>query len=130
MNEQRSFYPLYLKSTETAVQGGPSTQVAGTLAPSVTVAGTAAAVPSTVFPGTTDNNYVQIQIANTSAQWAYVNFGVLLGGLTVTAATVASGYPVAPGSVVVVSVDKEVNAASVILASGTGNVIFTRGEGI
>lgn len=125
MNDQRSFYPMYLKSTET---GGTTTP--GTLAPSVTVAGTSTAVASTVFPGTTDNNYVQIQIANTSAQWAYVNFGVLLGGQVVTPATVASSYPVAPGAVVVVSVDKEVNAASVILASGTGNVIFTRGEGL
>jgi hypothetical protein len=125
MNEQRSFYPLYLKSTETAGVTTP-----GTLAPSVTVAATSAAVASTVFPGTLDNNYVQIQIANTSAQWAYVNFGVLAGGQTVTAATVATGYPVAPGAVVVVSVDKEVNAASVILASSTGNVIFTRGEGV
>lgn len=123
MNEQRSFYPMYLRSSETA---GVAT--AGTLAPSVTVAATAAAVASTIFPGTNNNNYVQIQIANTSAQWAYVNFGVL--ALTVPAATVATGYPVAPGSVVVVSVDKEVDAASVILASGTGNVTFTRGEGI
>lgn len=124
-NEVRSFYPLYQRSSETA---GAAT--AGTLQPSVTVAGTAAAVASTVFPGVDRNNYCQIQIANQAAQWAYVNFGVLGGGLTVTAATVAASYPVAPGSVVVVSVDPEVNAASVILASGTGNVTFTRGEGI
>lgn len=123
MSDLISFRPLYIRSSET---GG--TAIAGTLAPSVTVAGTSSAVASTVFPGTTDNAFVQIQIANTSAQWAYVNFGVL--ALTVTAATVAGSYPVAPGSVVVVTVDKEVNAASVILASGTGNVIFTRGEGI
>lgn len=124
-NEVRSFYPLYQKSS---VSAGVST--AGTLQPSVTVAGTAAAVASTVFPGTDRNNYCQIQIANQAAQWAYVNFGVLGGGLTVTPATVAASYPVAPGSVVVVSVDPEVNAASVILASATGNVTFTRGEGI
>jgi len=45
---------------------------------------------------------------------------------------VASGYPVAPGAVVVVSVDSEVSGASVILAAGAtaGNVIFTRGEGL
>jgi len=125
-NEVRSFYPLYQRSSETA---GATT--AGTLQPSVTVAGAAAAVASTAFPGTDKNNYCQIQIANQAAQWAYVNFGVLgMSGQTVTPATVAASYPVAPGSVVVVSVDPEVNAASVILASGTGNVTFTRGEGI
>ena len=125
MSDIISFRPLYQRSSQAS-----AVSTAGLLLPSVTVAGTAAAVASTVFPGDTVNIFAQIQIANTSAQWAYVNFGTLLGGLTVTAATVATGYPVAPGSVVVVTVDREVNAASVILASGTGNVIFSRGEGI
>jgi hypothetical protein len=74
---------------------------------------------------------VQIQIANTTNGWAYVNFGNLAIG-AVTAATVATGYPVAPGAVVVVTVGGDVNGASVILASGAtaGSVIFTRGEGL
>lgn len=124
MNEQRSFYPMYLRSSQTA---GATT--AGTLAPSTTVAAVDTATASARFPGTDNNNYVQMQIANLSTSWAYVNFGIFGN---VTAATVATGYPVAPGTVVVVSVDKEVAGSSVILgtAAATGNVIFTRGEGI
>jgi hypothetical protein len=128
MNDTRAFYPMYLKSTETA---GVTT--AGILAPSVTVVAGVAATASTVFPGTDNNNYVQIQIANKTSVWVHVNFGVLGGGQTVTPATLASGYPVAPGAVVVVSVDKEVNAASVIsdgAPAGSTSVIFTRGEGM
>ena len=132
MNELRPFYPLYLKSAETAVQGGPSTVAAGTLVASVTVAAGVAATASTVFPGTTQNSYNQIQIANKTSVWVHVNFGVLLGGQTVTAPTLAASYPVAPGGVAVVTVDPEVNAASVISdgapASST-SVIFTRGCG-
>lgn len=119
MQDTRAFYPLYSPSTG---------KTAGTLLPSVTVAATAvSATASTAFPGS--GNFPQIQIANKSASWAQVNFGNLTTG-ALTAATVAAGYPVGPGAVVVVSVDKEVNAASVILDSGTGNVVFTRGEGL
>ena len=117
--ETRAFAPLYSPS---AGQG------AGNLQASVTVAAVATgATASTVFPGTQQNGACQIQIANTAANWAYVNFGIV-GVLA--AATVASGYPVAPGAVVVVSVNSEVTGASVILGSGSGNVIFTRGEGL
>lgn len=122
MNDTRAFFPLYLRSSQ-------NPNVNGSLAPSTTVAATDAGVLSTAFYGVTDNNFVQIQIANTTTSWAYVNFGVFGA---VTAATVATGYPVAPGSVVVVSVDPEVSGASVILgtAAATGSVIFTRGEGL
>lgn len=126
MNEQRSFFPIYTPSQVAAGQ-------VGQLQPSVTVAAVnATAVASTVFPGTTDNNYVQIQIANKTSVWVHVNFGVLLGGQTVRAATI-NDYPVAPGSVVIVSVDPEVNASSVFAdgaPGGSTSVIFTRGEGI
>lgn len=116
------FAPLYVPS---------NTTVAGSLLASTTVAATAAAVASTVFSGQRSRNEAnQVQIANTSAAWAYVNFGAIRDSFVVTAATVATGYPVAPGAVVIVTVDPEVNAASVILATGTGNVIFTRGTGI
>jgi hypothetical protein len=124
MSEVRAFAPLYTPNQGNAV---------GTLAPSTTVAATnASATPSTAFSGNSQSaNYQQqIQIANTTTAWAYVNFGVLSASQAVTAATVATGYPVAPGAVVVVTVDKEVNAASVILATGTGNVVFSRGEGL
>lgn len=115
---------MYLRSTPAA---------AGSLAASTTVAAIdASATASTKFVGTDNNNYCQIQIANISTSgtsWAYVNFGVFGN---VTAATVAASYPVAPGSVLVVSVDKEVSGASVIMgtAAATANIIFTRGEGI
>jgi hypothetical protein len=61
-----------------------------------------------------------------------VNFGVLLSGQTVRAATI-NDYPVAPGAVVVVTVDPEVNASSVYAdgaPSGSTSVMFTRGEGL
>jgi hypothetical protein len=119
-DDTRSFFPLYTKSTGT---------VNGTLSPSVTVAATSSAAASAVFSGMIQNNFTSIRIANMSTTgWAFVNFGVL--GLTVVAATVAAGYPVAPGGVFIVSVDPEVNAASVILNTGTGNVVFTRGLGV
>lgn len=125
-NEVRSFYPLYNASR------GASGQV-GQNQPSVTVAAVdATAVPSTVFPGTTNNNYVQVQIANKTDKWQHVNFGVLGGGQTVRAATI-NDYPVGPGTVVVVSVDPEVNASSVFsngVPTASTSVMFTRGEGI
>lgn len=127
MNEQRSFFPLY---TQTQLTGAsPATVTAGTLSPSVTVAAVDTATASARLTGSAENTYVQIQIANLSTSWAYVNFGQFGA---VVAATVAASYPVAPGSVAVVSVDPEVTGASVILgtAAATGNVIFTRGEGI
>lgn len=130
MNDTRSFYPMYLRSSETVpVGGGLAVATAGTLVASTTVIGVDTATASAKFPGTDNNNYCQIQIANLSTSWTYVNFGVFGN---VTAATVSASYPVAPGSVVVVSVDKEVSGCSVIhgTAAATGNVIFTRGEGI
>lgn len=121
--ETRAFFPLYSKLP--AANGAAQ----GSLLPSTTVAATDAAGNSGKFSGTEDNGSRQIQIANLSTSWAYVNFGVF-GNMV--AATVAASYPVAPGSVVVVTVDAEVTGASVILgtAAATGNVIFTRGEGL
>jgi hypothetical protein len=116
--ETRAIAPLYAPSTGTT---------AGTLLPSVTVSATTTATASTIFPGTLQNQIVQIQIANQSGQWAFVNFGVFGA---VVAATVAASYPVGPGAVVTVSVASEVNGASVILGTGTGAVTFTRGEGL
>ena len=126
--ETRAFAPLY--SPSAAAPNAATTQ--GTLSPSVTVTASAAAAASTQFPGVSPNSFCQMQIANTTAQWAYVNFGNLSIAV-VTPATVAASYPVAPGSVVVVSVAGEVNGASVILAAAPGTataVTFTRGEGL
>jgi hypothetical protein len=127
MQDTQSFAPAYRKTT---VVG--STATAGTLLNSVTVtASEASATASAQIPSGNPNDNTQIQIANTTNQWAYVNFGVLR--LTVTAATVAASYPVAPGAVVVVTVNPEVDAASVILGAAPGTttaVIFTRGAGV
>jgi hypothetical protein len=120
--ETRAFAPLYGPSAAAGTTG-----TKGSFLTSTTVAGSGTAATSTQFSGSGSGRY-QLQIANTSAVWAYVNVGNL--GLGLTAATVAASYPVAPGGVVVISVDAEVNAASVILASSTGNVVFTVGEGL
>lgn len=122
MEDTRAFRPLYTR-------GSQNPAVAGTLLPSTTIAATDAAASTPRFAGTDRNSSTAIQIANLSTSWAYVNFGVFGN---VTPATVAASYPVAPGAVVVVSVDEEVSGASVILgtAAATGNVIFTRGEGL
>lgn len=119
--ETRAFEPLY----------GPTTGLtAGTLLPSTTIAASvAAATNAAPFSGTTQNQFVQLQIANQTTAWAFVNFGIVGA---VVAATVAASYPVAPGAVVIVTVASEVTAASVILAAGgtAGPVTFTRGKGL
>lgn len=114
--ETRAFAPLYTKTTATAY---------GTLVPSVTISASTTASSSNLPGPILSTN--QIRIANTTSSWAFVNFGPLYPNLS---AATANSYPVAPGAVSIVSVDSEVGAASVILATGTGNVIFTRGEGL
>ncbi len=132
-NDIRPFAPLYNQTQYTRNPDGTSTlSYQGQLAPSVTVAAVdATAVPSTVFPGSGNNAALQIQIANTTSVWVRVNFGHLEGGETVRAA-IATDYPVGPGASVIVTVDPEVNAASVFAqgapASST-SVVFTRGSG-
>jgi glucose/arabinose dehydrogenase len=125
MSEVRAFEPMYSPTGPSGGTGVATPQ--GTLQPSVTLAATAASSASAVFPGSIPSYKQQIQIANQATVWAFVNFGVFGN---IAAATVAASYPVAPGAVVVVTVDKEVSGATVILASGTGNVTFTRGEGL
>lgn len=124
--ETRAFQPLYTPSA--AAPGGLT--IAGTLAPSTTIgASTVATTNAAPFSGMTNNQIVQIQIANQTSAWVFVNFGVWG---QVQNATVAGSYPVAPGAVVVVSVANEVTGASVIQPAGStaGNVTFTRGEGL
>jgi len=117
--ETRPFQPLYGPTTGTG---------SGKLFPSVTVAGiTASAVASAAFPGSALNQFVQIRVANITASWAYINFGLVSA---LVAATVATGLPIAPGSVEVFTVSPEVNSVSVIMGTAAGNVIFTRGEGM
>lgn len=118
MSELFAFEPLY----------GPSngTTSAGNLNASVTVSASTTAA-SASLPGAQGGAAQRnIQIANQTTGWAYVNFGTA----NLTAATAAASYPVAPGAVVIVTVNQEVNTASVILSTGTGSVTFTRGVGL
>jgi hypothetical protein len=122
MNDTRAFAPLYTKTSQ-------NPDVQGTLQNSVAVAATDAPQDTPRFSGVASGNTnVQIQIANQSSSWAFVNFGVF--GNVAPASGVS--YPVAPGAVVVVTVDPEVTGASVVLqdAAATGSVIFTRGNGL
>lgn len=120
--ETRAFAPLY----------GPVTAntTAGALLASVTITASATHAGANLPGALSKNGQCQIQIANTTTQWAYVQFGQ---SGSVTVSTVATGYPVAPGGVVVVSVPSEVSAADVILGGAPGTatgVVLTRGEGL
>lgn len=119
MAQTWAFNPLYKHSA----LGGVAPF--GSLFASVTVAASTSAAAGVLMNTSTN----QVQIANQTSAWAYVNFGP---AGNVTAATVAASYPVAPGGVVVVTVDDEVNGVSVILAAGgtAGSVTFTVGNGL
>lgn len=88
--------------------------------PSTTIAASTTAAASAFAPNT--QAYAQIKISNQTASWAFVNFGV---AGSVNAATVATGLPLAPGMERTVSIDPEVTGASVILATGSGSVVFS-----
>lgn len=122
MYDTQALKPLYTRTSQ-----NPTVQ--GTLFPCAFMGTTDAPSNSPRFPGTDKNASTQIQIANISSSWAWVNFGVF-GNVAAAAAGIS--YPVAPGAVVVVSVDPEVTGASVVLqtAAATGNMAFTRGEGL
>lgn len=113
---------------------GPNAGIkAGGLTASVTITGSNTAAASALLPGNvgTYTGMLQIQIANTTSSWAYCNFS--RNTAEIAAATVATGYPVAPGAVVTISVPSEVGAASIILGTAPGTltaVIFTRGIGV
>ena len=95
--------------------------------PTVSIAATNVAAATTVFAGTNNNQFVQIRVVNAAAAVAYISFGV---AGSVTTATVASSMPMLGSTVEVFTVAAEISAASVILASGTGTVSFTRGRGV
>lgn len=122
----RPFAPLYV---QTQVVNGVVTQSGANVASATATAGVASSA-STVFPGqiVTDNMFCQVQIANKTSVWIAVCFGQFGN---IRAATLAD-YPVAPGSVAVVTVDPEVSGATVIsdgAPAGSTAVIFTRGSG-
>ena len=116
--ETWAFNPLYFN---TGNAGTP----AGTLLASITITLVASTAQAVVLPGG-NSSVRQIQMANQTTTWCFVNFGI---AGAVVAAAIATGYPVAPGAVVVVTVADEVTGASVI-TTGTGAFTFTRGNGV
>jgi hypothetical protein len=121
MYDTKPFQPLYGPNAGTA---------AGSFSPSVTVTGAVTAA-SAALPGPASGSDLnQIQIANTTTAWAYVNVG--RNTTEIVAATVAASFPVAPGVSRTITVNSEVAAVSVILGTAPGTntaVIFTRGTG-
>lgn len=65
-----------------------------------------------------------VVVTNTTASLAYVRFG---GDPSVTASS--ADMPVLPISRVVLSVNSLIAYAAAMLASGSGSVLFTRGDG-
>ena len=128
----RPFYPLYRQSGYAQAGGTSSRTYDGQNAASTTVAASnGVAVASTAFEGTNNNSDAQILVSNKTSVWVHVNFGVLLGGQTVRAATI-NDTPVPPGVQQVFTVDPEVNAASVFadgIPAASTSVVFTRGAG-
>ena len=118
MYDVRPFQPLYGPSA------GPN---AGNFVSSLTLSASTTAASGALPGNIGTNDFCQIQIANTTTGWAYVNCGRTTQEMS--PATVAAGYPVAPGGVVVISVPSEVAVVGVILGSSSGNVVFTRGVG-
>lgn len=90
------------------------------LGSTVTVAaGTTSA--NTLLPGNADS----VLIYNGSSATAFVTFGV---DLTVSP-TSSSGFPIPPGGTQFLTCGQIVASAAVILASGSGNVYLSRGNG-
>src|ERR1700688_3540868 len=65
-----------------------------------------------------------VVVTNTTSSLAFVGFGA---DPSVTAS--ASDMPVMPGAKVMLSVNGLVSHAAALLASGSGAVLFTRGDG-
>lgn len=89
----------------------------------VTVAGSTTSANKEFAPSGTPP-FRTVRVANTTTGWAYVKFG----GSSV-AATVAAGQPIPPSEAVVFRVDSLSTYGAAILSTGTGNVIFTPGDG-
>jgi hypothetical protein len=123
MYDTKPFQPLY----------GPNAgSAAGSFLSSLTITGSNSVAASAALPGPASGSDLnQIQIANTTTAWAYVNVG--RNTTEIVAATVAASFPVAPGVSRTITVNSEVAAVSVIMGTAPGTntaVIFTRGTGI
>jgi hypothetical protein len=65
-----------------------------------------------------------VLVTNTAASLAYIKFG---GDLTVLATT--ADMPVLPASRVLLTVNPLIQTVACMLTSGSGTVLFTRGDG-
>jgi hypothetical protein len=91
-----------------------------------TTASVVATAATSALPTNTQNS-PHLQIANQGSVWCFIN----VGSAAVPAATVAASYPIAPGSVVVISVNPGATSVSTIAtAAGPSPLTFTRGEGM
>jgi hypothetical protein len=90
---------------------------------SITVAATTTSV-DTALPGS-DAPAASLRVINASAAVAAIRYGA--GAQT---AVLATDLPVNAGSTEVFNIPVGVTNVAVILASGTGNVYFTRGGGL
>lgn len=68
----------------------------------------------------------QVRVLNASNSIAFIAFSSAAAGAT---ASTSTSTPVLPNSAETFTVDPAANSAAAILASGTGTVYFTRGEG-
>ena len=68
----------------------------------------------------------QLQIANNSASWMFVK----QGKDNTVVAVVDVDYAVAPGSVVVITLDNNTTNIAAVLATGTGKAYFHIGQGV
>ena len=65
-----------------------------------------------------------VVVTNTSAALAYVRFGA-----DHTVAATSADMPVLAGTRVILGINGLISNAAAVLASGSGNVLFTRGNG-
>lgn len=65
-----------------------------------------------------------IVVTNTTTELAYVRFGA-----DPSVAATSTDMPVLPGTRVILGINVLISNAAAVLASGSGNVLFTRGNG-
>ena len=65
-----------------------------------------------------------VVVTNASSSLAYIRFGS-----DATVVATAADMPVLPGSKVILSVNSLISFASAIVPSGSGTVLFSRGDG-
>lgn len=96
----------------------------------VTIAASAAAAEA-ILPDRNRDENRQLQVANSTASWAFIRQNTAPTGTNNNIAAVADvDYPVAPGSVVVITLLNDCTYISAILTAGTGKIYLNIGEGV